>query len=517
MKPILLQHLLEDSASRFPGKVAIQNGKVTITYEELVRDAKALGTAFQEMSPIRGERVGIFLDKGIEQVVAILGALYADKIFVLMNPALHPKQVGHILRDCGVSTLVTTGELEKSVLQQTPEVAGVRRVVRQEDFPALIAQGAGKEPISRNITDDVSNIVYTSGSTGTPKGVVITHRNLIDTARNSTEHLRVASDERILCPVALNFDYGLNQLTSTLFKGCTLVLYKYLLPNALLQTLQDEEITGLPALPPIWASVFNPKLARFNAEDYDFSRLRYIANTGAKLAVPLVRKVRETFPKARLYLMYGFTEAFRSTYLDYTEVDRIPESIGKALPNVQIEVINERNEICKPGEIGELIHRGAGITRGYWNSPELTAKVLRPNPLRTENDWFADTVAYSGDLVKKDEEGFIYYVGRKDHQIKSSGYRVSPTEIEALIMECAGVSEVVVFGLDDPALGQKIRALVVLSGNVTAKEILDHCRAQAPYYMVPRELFIVPGFPRTANGKIDRPRAVEDSKTEHGL
>lgn len=517
MKPILLQHYLEESAAQFPETVAIQNGKETITYAALLAAAKALGVALKDRSPARGERVGIFLDKSIEQVVAILGTLYADKVFVLMNAALHAKQVGFILRDCGVGTLITTRELQSTVLQKTPEAAAVARVIFQDELPTLIASGAGREPDCRNITDDISNIVYTSGSTGSPKGVVITHRNLLDTARNSTAHIQVASDERILCPVALNFDYGLNQLTSTLFKGCTLVLYKYTLPNELLRTIVDERITGLAALPPIWASVFNARLARFSKDDYDFSRLRYVLNTGAKLAVPLVRKVRETFPGARLYLMYGFTEAFRSTFLDHTEVDRIPESIGKALPNVQIEVINERNEICKPGEIGELIHRGAGVTRGYWNSPELTAKLLRPNPLMAQNEWFMDTFAYSGDLVKRDEDGFIYYVGRKDHQIKTSGYRVSPTEVEALIMECPGVAEVVVFGLDDVALGQKIRALVALSGNITAKEILDHCRAEAPYYMVPRELFVVANFPRTANGKIDRPRAIVDSRAEHGL
>jgi acyl-CoA synthetase (AMP-forming)/AMP-acid ligase II len=314
----------------------------------------------------------------------------------------------------------------------------------------------------------------------------------------------------------LNFDYGLNQLTSTLYKGCTLVLYKYLLPNAFLQTIADEKITGVPALPPIWASVFNPKLAKIEKDKYDFSALRYIANTGAKLPVPLVRKVRETFPKAELYLMYGFTEAFRSTFLDPKHVDRIPESIGKALPNVQIEVINERNEICKPGEIGELIHRGAGIAKGYWNSPELTAKVYRQNPLLPEGSKFNDPAAFSGDLVKKDEDGFIYYVGRKDHQIKTGGYRVSPTEIEALIMECPGISEVVAFGLEDTELGQKIRVLVIAAETVATKDILNHCRAEAPYYLVPKEIFLVSEFAKTANGKIDRPRMIEHSLEQHG-
>jgi acyl-coenzyme A synthetase/AMP-(fatty) acid ligase len=263
--------------------------------------------------------------------------------------------------------------------------------------------------------------------------------------------------------------------------------------------------------------VFNPKLARIEKDKYDFSRLRYIANTGAKLPVPLVRKVRETFPNADLYLMYGFTEAFRSTFLDPKEVDRIPESIGKSLPNVQVEIINERNEICKPGEIGELIHRGAGVARGYWNSPDLTAKVYRENPLLPQGSVYLDTVAYSGDLATKDEDGFIYYVGRKDHQIKTCGYRVSPTEVEALIMECPGVAEVVVYGLDDPELGQKLRAIVSLSGDTSISEILNHCRADAPYYLVPKEIFSASEFPRTASGKIDRQAMIEQSMAQYGL
>lgn len=510
IKPCLLQHFLDSSAERFPEKVAIQDGAKSVTYSALQSRAKAVAVGLQTLSPARGERVGIYLDKGIDQVTAILAVLYADKAFVLMNAALHQKQLEYITRDCQITTLITSGELEKNV------GGYAERLVKADEFDSMASVHADVEPVCVAITDDVSNIIYTSGSTGTPKGVVITHRNLVDTARSSTQHIGVQEDERILCMVPLNFDYGLNQLTSTLYKGCTLILYKYVLPNALLQTLVDLRITGLPALPPIWASVFNPKLARIEPDKYDLSALRYILNTGAKLPVPLVKKVRETFPAARLFLMYGFTEGFRSTFLDPSEVDRIPESIGKALPNVHLEVVNDKGEICEPEEIGELIHRGVGVTRGYWNSPELTAKVFRQSPLIPAGQYL-DTVVYSGDLVKKDKDGFIYYVGRRDHQIKTGGYRVSPTEVEALVLECAGVSEVVVFGLEDPSLGQKIRALVTVSAEISSRDVIHHCKASAPYYLVPKEVFILPEFARTANGKIDRPKAVEDSKTQHGL
>ena len=516
MKPYLLQHFLERAAVDDGTKVAFQHEECRLTFGELQTRALALGFLIRRLSRARGERVGILLERGLNQIVAMVGTLFADNVFVLLNPALHSRQIGHILRDCGISILITSAQFRDGVLAQTPETESVRQFLCEDQFPAEIPPGEDMASLSRNITDDVATIVYTSGSTGSPKGVVITHRNLVDTARNSAAHLGVQEDERILCCVPFNFDYGLNQFTTTLHKRCTLILHKFVTPKAFLQTIESERITGLPALPPIWAAVFNPRLCRLAPEEHDFSSLRYIANTGAKLSAPLVRKVRETFPHARLCLMYGFTEAFRSTFLDPREVDRLPDSIGKALPNVQIEVINEQGGVCAPGEIGELIHRGAGVTRGYWNSPELTAKLLRPNPLIDPPGSYVDMVAYSGDLVRKDAEGFLYYVGRKDHQIKTSGYRVSPTEIEALIMESGGVAEAVVFGLDDVALGQKVRALVTLNGTATIKEILARCRTAAPAYLVPSEMFEISSFAKTANGKIDRPKAVADSLATHG-
>lgn len=514
MQPYLLQHFLDQAAESFPDKTAIENGAERITFSALRARSRAFGDRLLELSPESGERVGIFLDKSVEQIIALLGTLYAGKIFVLINAALQRRQVAYIVNDCGITTLVTSNHLRSMIVDPVLAGTSVTHVLEEADLRCTADETEKGGPSDRCITDDVASIIYTSGSTGVPKGVVVTHRNLVDTARNSTTHLEVSKDERILCPVALNFDYGLNQLGSTLCKGCTLVLYKYLLPSALLRTLAERKITGLPALPPIWAQVFNPRLARIEEGSYDFSSLRYIANTGAKLPVPIVRKIRETFPKARLYLMYGLTEAFRSTYLDPDEVDRRPDSIGKALPNVEIEIVNERNERCKPGEIGELVHRGAGITRGYWNSPELTAKVFRQNPLLA-GKFYTDTVVYSGDLARRDEDGFIYYVGRKDHQIKTCGYRVSPTEVESLIMECPGVSEVVVYGTDDPELGAKLCAVVSLCGDTSPEQILEHCRTEAPYYLVPKEFIVVDEFPRTASGKVDRNLIIQNSIAEN--
>lgn len=367
----------------------------------------------------------------------------------------------------------------------------------------------------QTITDDIATIIYTSGSTGMPKGIVITHRNLIDGARIVSQYLHITPDDRLLGMLPFNFDYGLNQLLSALYIGCTIVLYQYFMPNGLLKVLKDEHITGLAAIPPIWAGVFNPKLCKLSAEQ--FPQLRYITNSGGKIPVPTVKKIRETFPATQLFLMYGLTEAFRSTYLDPAEVDRRPESMGKAIPNVQVAVINADGQVCKPRETGELIHRGACIARGYWNNPEKTAEVYKPNPLLPKENQFLETVVYSGDLVWKDEDGFLYFVGRKDNMIKTAGYRVSPTEVEELLLGCSGVAEAVVFGLPDDDLGYKIRAVITVSAALEKQTIINHCKTNAPQYLVPHELFVREAFPKTASGKLDRPKIIEESKKDHGL
>jgi amino acid adenylation domain-containing protein len=498
--PSLLQDFLEGSAERFPKKTALKHKDQEITYQDLLADVQAFGHYLKTKNIQRMDRVGIFIDKSIKQVIALLGTLYADAVFVVINPALHDKQVEHIINDCQIKLVVTEETL--SDFEKQKELIVSKNAMHRSST-------------CQNITDDIATIVYTSGSTGLPKGIVITHRNLIDGAKIVSQYLNITAQERILGLLPLNFDYGLNQLTSTLYMGCTLVLFQYFMPNSLLQILEKENITGLAAIPTIWTSVFNSKMAKLDG--YDFSKLRYITNSGGKIPVPIVKKIRETFKTTDLYLMYGLTEAFRSTYLDPKEVDRHPDSMGKAIPNVQIEVINDKGEVCKPGEEGELIHRGACIARGYWNNPEKTAQVYKPNPLLPKENQFLETVVYSGDLVKKDTEGFLYFIGRRDGMIKSGGYRVSPTEVEELLLSCPGVAEAVVFGLADDTLGYKIRAVVTLSKQLTKDEIINHCKANAPMYLVPQEIFIREAFGKTASGKLDRPKIIAESKKDHGL
>lgn len=511
MRPFLLHHLLEESAQRAPEAIALRYEGRTLSYAELARRVMALGSLLCELGVGRGDRIAILLNKSFEQVIAILGTLQADGVFVVINPLLHPSQIDHILVDSGARLLITSRE------NPSWAAAAERRSVTAlfvEDWDRL-AEGHWPTRESRNISDDMAAIIYTSGSTGLPKGIVITHRNLLDGARIVSSYLELTSQDVLLGLLPFNFDYGLNQLTTSLLVGATLVLFHYTMPNELLRTLHRERITGLAVIPPVLSAMFNPRLCRFTP-DLDFSSLRYITNSGGKVPVPIVRKVRQTFPHVKLYLMYGLTEAFRSTYLPPEEVDRRPDSIGKAIPNVEVEVIDAEGRPCAPGEVGELIHRGACIARGYWNNPEKTREVYRPNPLLPPENRFLETVVYSGDLVRKDEEGFLYFVGRRDSMIKTNGYRVSPTEVEELLIATGLVAEAVAFGAEDEEIGQKIIAAVTLTGNAKPEEILGAFRSRAPHYMVPRALHIQDRFPKTATGKIDRPAVIQALRESHG-
>jgi acyl-CoA ligase (AMP-forming) (exosortase A-associated) len=513
MKPFLLQHFLELSCEQFPDKVAVKHGTESITFEDLYEKSDSLGYGLQGLGLSRGARVGILLDKSIAQVLSILGILNAGLIFVTINPILKEKQIRHILKDCGIKLLIASekyGRQLENILSDTE----VEKVIWQNELDEMIHACQGKNSRRTGTGEDISSIIYTSGSTGMPKGIVISHRTLIEGARIVSRYLQISEHERILGLLPFNFDYGLNQLTTTLYKGCTIVLFQFFMPNSLLSILIDEKITGLPAIPTIWSAVFNPQLCKIDP-DQQYPALRYISNTGGKLPVPIVKKIRQHFPATRLFLMYGLTEAFRSTYLDPGEVDRRPDSIGKAIPNVWVEVINKNGKICETGEVGELIHGGACVTKGYWNNPELTARAFRPNPLLPAENQFLDRVVFSGDLVKKDREGFLYYVGRKDAMIKKEGYRVSPTEVEELLMGHQDVFEAVAYGIESETAKNEIGALVTAKHEIDIKELINFCRQNAPEYLVPDRILVMDEFAKTETGKIDRPRVIKEAHAKY--
>jgi acyl-CoA ligase (AMP-forming) (exosortase A-associated) len=512
MRSYLIHHLLENAVLQCPDKIALKHGDRVITYHQLMEESTKLGALIKSLDIKGGERVGILLDKSVEQVVSFFGISMSGGVSVFINPILKKEQMEHIIRDSDARTLICTKrEWQRNKIDlpikiiYMDETLGKESAERGDGINWSSVKDSLEKRISEDsqISDDIANIIYTSGSTGKPKGVVITHRNLIEGAEIVSSYLEITQEDKLLSVLPFNFDYGLNQLTTSILKAATLVLHKFFLANDLLRALEKEKITGFAGMNPIWVKIFNEKFGA--KKEYDFSNLRYITNSGGKVPESTVRKMQAFFPQTKIYLMYGLTEAFRSTYLPPHELDKRPNSIGKAIPNVEILVLNEKGEECKPGEVGELVHRGALITRGYWNDPEKTEKIFRKNPLLKDQNHLNETVVFSGDLVMKDEEGFLYYVSRKDSMIKTMGYRVSPTEVEESLLKLDGVADAVVFGKEIET-GDQIIVAVIQSNSkeVEEKQLMVQCKKTLPEYMLPKEFHFEKEFPKTANGKVDR-------------
>jgi len=507
LKPYLVHHLLEESAQRFPDKVAVKDKGRTISFESLCDDAFRMKELLLECGMEIGERVGILLDKSIEQLTVMYGCSMAGAVFVFINPILKKRQIEYIAEDCQIRVLVTSRRLyQKSGALVNSRIVYMEGLETGED--AVSWEGRkdsleGRHTAVARIADDVACLIYTSGSTGMPKGVVVPHRTVVEGAEIVSSYLELSEQDRLISVLPFNFDYGLNQATSACLKGASLVLHRFFLPTDLLKLIEKEEITGFAGMPPIWLKLFSDK---FDVKtQYDFRSLRYITNSGGKVPRSVLSKMRAFFPGTRIFLMYGLTEAFRSTYLDPGELDGRPDSMGKAIPNVEILVVNSKGEVCAPGEPGELVHRGALITRGYWNDPERTRRVFRRNPMFGAQEHLNEVVVYSGDLVKRDEEGFLYFISRRDEMIKTSGYRVSPTEIEEVLIEMAGIRNAVVFGREVENTEQIIVAVIEADGSsVDERGMLQECRKRLPPYLVPREVHFETSFKKTANGKIDR-------------
>ena len=490
----LLHHCLRDSAPRFPRKEAIVHGDRRMTYTEAWAAVASLASRLKSDGLERGERLGIFLEPSIPQALSIFAASAAGVVFVPIHHSLFPEQVAHILSDCGARGLITTrARLAglSDVLKRIPSLVVVLVVDRDELF-ALEVPAPGEECLGY----DLAAILYTSGSTGKPKGVMLTHAQIIAGAEIVSAYLGITSDERILAALPFSFDAGLNQIMTAFQHGATIVLLNFRLAREIVDALVKERITGLAGVPTLWTLLAHPS-STLNRNCLPL--LRYITNTGGVMLQSVLAALREALPSTSIFLMYGFTEAFRSTYLKPEDLDRRPTSIGKAIPQTEVRILNDDGNTCAPGEVGELTHRGPTVALGYWGLPELTKDVFR-----ARRD--GERVCYSGDLVKSDDEGFIYYVGRRDALIKSSGFRISPTEIEEILCENAGVRSAAVIGVPDDLLGQRVKAFVVPNHSdeeCVAEALIRFCAEKLPRYMVPETIEFIDDLPITGSGKVD--------------
>jgi acyl-CoA ligase (AMP-forming) (exosortase A-associated) len=509
----LIHDLIFAAANRTPHAEALCYQDQRMNYAMLAKAVAATAGGLREQGLSRGERVAVYLEKRFETVIALFAAASAGGVLVPVNPVLKAEQVAYILIDCNVRILVTSLERLKLLQDVLPLCHDLHTVIVTDigdhlsaiagltvvSWEALASTGS-TYPGYRVIDSDMAAIIYTSGSTGKPKGVVLSHRNLLVGAKSVTQYLHNRSSDRILTVLPLSFDYGLNQLTTAFYAGATNVLMNYLLPRDIIRIVNEQRITGLAAVPPLWIQLAQLDWGKA-------SSLRYITNSGGAMPRATLNQLRSALPHTQIFLMYGFTEAFRSTYLAPEELDRRPDSIGKAVPNAEILVLREDGSQCAPGEPGELVHRGSLVAMGYWNDAERTAQCFKPVKARQAGLPLAEIAAWSGDTVRVDEEGFLYFIERRDEMIKTSGYRVSPTEVEEVVYASECVAEAVAVGVPHPVLGQTIVLIATMRNGVKPDRdiLLQACRQRLPAYMLPSHIELREGnLPRNPNGKIDR-------------
>lgn len=512
---ILVQDFLQNSAARQPEKVALVCGGQRFTYTQLDGMANRLAHALHETGVRRGDRVAIYLNNSPEAVVSIFAALKVGGVFVPVNRTTKADKLVFILSNCRASALIAdTRALGAGIRERvrkdvksvnclvacngdTAEDGGTAPCCR--DFASIQAACSPAPLLPQNIDLDLACLIYTSGTTGEPKGVMCDHSNVVFASGSIIDYLKNVEEDIVLNVLPLAFDYGLYQLLMTFRFGGTLVLENsFAFPATILQLIEQERVTGFAGVPTIFAM-----LLQMDLSPYDLSSLRYLTNTAAALPPSHILELRRKFPKVTIFSMYGLTETKRTLYLPPSWLDKKPGSVGIAIPGTEVWLEDESGRRLGPGEVGELVVRGRHVMRGYWESPEATAARYRPGPVPGERR------CYTGDLLCMDEDGCMYFVGRKDDIIKSRGEKVAPKEIETLLHALPGVAEAAVVGVPDPVLGQAIKAVVVRSDpKLTAMDVLAHCRANLEDFMVPKTVEFRDVLPRSPAGKVNKEELV---------
>ncbi|TIP25772.1 MAG: acyl--CoA ligase [Mesorhizobium sp.] len=505
-----IEHFLAANAAAQPAKTALITSHKRLSYAELDDLSSRLAAALFLNGVRRDDGVVVFMDNCWEAAVSIFAVLKAGATFIPVNPSTKADKLAYILADCDAAAILTHAKLMPVVAEACGGNTGI--------FVASTVGADGQCPVGaasladcltleageidhRGIDVDLAMLIYTSGSTGRPKGVMMTHRNCDAAADSITTYLRNTSDDIILNVLPLAFDYGLYQLLMAVRLGATLVLEKsFAFPQAVFERIREEGVTGLPLVPTMAAMILQMR----DLEPGFLPSLRYISNTAAALPQPHIERLRCLFPGVRLYSMYGLTECKRCTYLPPEELDRRPGSVGIAIPNTEAFVVDDNGQRVPPGVAGELVIRGPHVMQGYWRNEAATERALRPGP----NPW--EKVLYTGDLFRTDEDGFLYFVGRKDDIIKTRGEKVAPKEVEAVLHAHPGIAEAVVVGVPDPLLGHAIGALVIRSDpTLSEKDVMRHCARHLEDFMVPKIIEFPLELPKTDTGKVSRRLASE--------
>ncbi|MER9975806.1 class I adenylate-forming enzyme family protein [Mesorhizobium sp. M0085] len=507
----LLHDYLTHSASRLGEKVALVCGNQRVTYGDLDMRSNAIAHHLTDAGIARGDRVVVFADNTVEAVVAFWAVLKANAVVCIVNPLTKSDKLDYLLNDCRPTALITDKHLHSIFSEPARNCPSLRRMIVSgpiehsdlQELPhavrwdAAVAAAHSTPPWRRCIDIDLAAIIYTSGSTGEPKGVMLTHRNMIAACASISSYLALAEDEVILNVLPLAFDYGLYQMIMAFGAGARLVLERsFAFPAQILGLIKQERVTGFPGVPTIFATLGELRSLR----DQDFSSIRYVTNTAAALPLKHILLLQELFSGARIYSMYGLTECKRCTYLPPEDLERKPSSVGIAIPNTEMWIVDEHDRRVGPGIVGQLVIRGATVMKGYWGKPEATARKLKPGLLPGEQ------VLYTGDYCRMDAEGYLYFVGRGDEIIKSRGEKIAPKEVENVLMNIAGVREAAVIGVPDELLGQAVKAFVVMEQGsmIGEKQLQKECQRRLENFMVPKSIVIVPSLPMTDTGKLKK-------------
>lgn len=512
--PTLVHDWLSRSARRFPDREALVIGDEHWNYKTMDEHTSHFAGKLMNVGVKRHDRVVVLLNTSSETVISIYGILKAGAAFVSLDSSMKHAKLSFILNNCGANVLITHVQKAAVVLEALKNITGKNTIIwvgpkkqipdcgkhlslSWDDIFSDVGDSENTIKLPCAIDVDLATLIYTSGSTGEPKGVMTSHFNMISAARSIIQYVDNSVDDRIFNVLPLSFDYGLYQVIMAFMFGGTVILESsFLYIHNILQTIEREKATGFPVVPTIVAMLLQLQ----DLSKYNFRSLKYITNTAAALPVEHIRKLRQLFPDVKIISMYGLTECKRVSYLDPEKLDQIPASVGKAMPNSEVFIVDENGQKAEPGKSGELHVRGSNVMQGYWNDPELTQKIY------VQGIYPGDRLLRSGDFFKMDEDGFLYFLGRKDDMIKTRGERVSPREIEDTLCKMAGIAEVAIIGVSDEILGQSLKAFVVaeLNSRLDETAILQYCAANLESFAVPKRIVMLQNLPKTGNGKIDK-------------
>lgn len=500
--------LLETAVQSHSDKTALHFNNDSITYAELFTKVNQVAYYLNELDLAKDSRIGIYSTKGIEQVIAVLAILSTDYILVPLTTLLKAEQVEYIINDCDIKCIIT----DKVKLESIEEINFGGHIISYETASKGIASFDEifkyyNKPYVCDINGHCNAVItYSFGVSGTPKGIVISHRNLIDSARVVSQYLQLEQSDVISGVLIFNLDYGLNQIFCTLYKKATLALHRFILADDFFNHLINDKVTVLPLMPVNISQMFDEDMHRIPSAEL-FSGVKTITSSGGNVTAKMIKDCKNTFQHANFYSMHGLTEAFRSTYLDPSQVQIRPDSIGKAIPDVELYVINEDGKECGVREVGELIHRGGYIYRGFWNAPEQNAERFKSvqilkDVVNLEGQLTDELVVATGDYVYKDEEGYFYFVSRKDDMIKTRGFRVSPFEIESVVAKnIPQIEKCAVFGLDNELIEEEIVLVYSAITEITEKEIVFELKKHLASYMIPSRVIYKKSLPLIQSDK----------------